>query len=189
MQNPSPGLLPGYETTFITKPELSDDGLKAVNDRIISIVQSFGGDIVLAEDWGKRKLAYRISKETRGHYTYVVYTGKPGVVTEIERNLRIHEHVIRFLTVNLDVEFEAEEFKKRRADIRAAAKRREAEREARREERERERDRERSERGDRGDRHEKRGRRPQQSEQEPAAVSTATVAVAVEAEKTGPQGE
>jgi hypothetical protein len=53
----------------------------------------------------------------------------------MERNLRLHEHVLRFLTVNLETEFNVETFQKRRADIQAASKRREEEREARREER------------------------------------------------------
>ncbi len=128
-------ILPGYETTFITRAEMSDDGLKALQDRLNSVVSTFGGEVVLGEDWGKRKLAYPIQKETRAQYTYVVYTGKPGVVHEIERNLRLHDHVLRFLTVNLDTEFDGETFRKKRAEIQAAAKRREEEREARREER------------------------------------------------------
>src|SRR6185295_4580812 len=128
--------LPGYETTFITKAELSDDGLKQLNERIAGLITNFGGGVtVLNEDWGKRKLAYPINNETRGHYTYVVYTGKGDIVHEIERNLRLHEHVLRFLSVNLEKEFDADVFTKRRAEIHAAAKRREEEREARREER------------------------------------------------------
>ncbi|MGZ3687900.1 MAG: 30S ribosomal protein S6 [Bdellovibrionota bacterium] len=127
--------LPGYETTFITRPELADDALRALNERLTGIVAQFGGEPIINEDWGKRKLAYPIQKETRGQYTYLVYSGKPGVVHEIERNLRLHDHVLRFLSVNLQDEFDPEAFKKRRADLQAAAKRREEEREARREER------------------------------------------------------
>lgn len=129
------GLLPGYETTYITRSELSDEGLKAIQERLNGVVAQFGGELVLQEDWGKRKLAYPISKETRGHYTYFVYTGKGDVVHEIERNLRLNDQVFRFLSVNLEKEFNIEGFKKARADQQAAAKRREEEREARREER------------------------------------------------------
>jgi small subunit ribosomal protein S6 len=135
MANTNPGALPGYETTIITRPELSDDGLKALQERLKSVVATYTGDVVLSEDWGKRKLAYPIKKETRGHYTYLVYSGKGEVVHEIERNLRLHEHVLRFLTVNLQKEFDADQFRKQRSEIQAAAKRREEEREARREER------------------------------------------------------
>src|SRR6478735_4893507 len=135
MANPTPGLASGYETTFITRSELTDDGLKALQERIAQVISSFQGEVVLTEDWGKRKLAYPIQKESRGHYTYLVYSGKGDVVHELERNLRLHDHVLRFLTVNLEREFDAANFQKKRSDIHAAAKRREEEREARREER------------------------------------------------------
>jgi small subunit ribosomal protein S6 len=135
MANTTSGKLPGYETTFITRGEMNDDSLKELGERVRGIITSFGGEVVTTEDWGKRKLAYPIEKETRGQYTYFVYTGKEGVVHEIERNLRIHDHVLRFLSVNLDDEFEAQAFVERRAKLQAAAKKREEEREARREER------------------------------------------------------
>jgi small subunit ribosomal protein S6 len=135
MSNAVPAKLSGYESTYITRSELSDEALKALQDRLVQVVGSFKGELILTEDWGKRKLAYPIQKESRAQYTYLVYTGQPGVVHEIERNLRLHDHVLRFLTVNLEEEFDAAQFTKRRADIHAAAKRREEEREARREER------------------------------------------------------
>ncbi len=129
------GKVPGYETTIITRSELSDDGLKALQDRINNVITNYKGEVVLTEDWGRKKLAYPIGKESRGHYNYIVYTGQGEIVHEIERNLRLSEHVLRFLTVNLEKEFDGEVFKKRRTEIQAAAKRREEEREARREER------------------------------------------------------
>ena len=150
----------GYETTFVTRSELSDDQLKAIQEKIAGVITQYKGEMVLTEDWGKRKLAYPIRKEQRGHYTYFVYTGEGEIVHEIERNLRLNEHVLRFLSVNLAKEFDGEDFKKKRAEYHAAAKRREEEREARREERMAERrgysddrgDRGGYDRGDRGDR-------------------------------------
>ncbi|MBS1963896.1 MAG: 30S ribosomal protein S6 [Bdellovibrionales bacterium] len=130
------GKLAGYETTFITRPEMGDDALRALTDRLISIVPTFGGELVLQEDWGTKRLAYKIEKETRGHYTYLVYTGEGNIVAEIERNLRMNDFVMRFLSVNLAKEFEKDSFMKRREEIKAQAKKREEEREARREERE-----------------------------------------------------
>lgn len=129
------GNAPGFETTFITRPEMSDEALKALVEKVNGAIAAHKGEVVMSEDWGKRKLAYPIAKEQRGQYTYVVYTGRGDVVTEVERNLRLNEHVLRFLSVNLAKEFDAEEFKKARVAAQAAAKRREEEREARREER------------------------------------------------------
>lgn len=135
MSQTQTGKIPGYETTFITRGELSDDNLKVLQERLNGVVSQYGGEVVLTEDWGKRKLAYPIEKETRAQYTYFVYTGKGDVVHEVERNLRLHDHVLRFLSVNLEKEFEAETFRNARAAAQAAAKKREEEREARREER------------------------------------------------------
>jgi small subunit ribosomal protein S6 len=127
--------LAGYETTFITRSELSDDALKAIQEKLNGVVGQYSGEIIVTEDWGKKKLAYPIQKETRGHYSYMVYSGKGDIVHEIERNLRLQDHVLRFLTVNLEKEFDAAKFHIQRTAIHEAAKRREAEREARREER------------------------------------------------------
>ncbi len=129
------GDMPGYETTFITSPAMTDEALATLKTKVAGIITEYKGELVLTEDWGKRKLAYPIHNETRGHYTYIAYSGKPGVVTEIERNLRLNEFVVRFLTVKLDSEFVAEEFTKKRTDQLAAIKRREEERQARRDER------------------------------------------------------
>lgn len=104
--------LPGYETTFITRVDLSDDGLKALKEKLYGIVKAYGGEIVMEEDWGKRKFAYPIQKETRGHYTYFAYTAKGDVVQELERNLRLHESTLRFMTVVLAKEFDKEAFTK-----------------------------------------------------------------------------
>lgn len=106
-------LLP-YETTFITKTELSDSALGQIKDRVLKAIAQFGGEVIVDEDAGKRRLAYPIKKETRGQYTYLAYTGKAGVVKEIERNLRIQEHVLRFLTVNLGKDFNKDDFVKNR---------------------------------------------------------------------------
>jgi len=107
-------ILPGYETVYITRPSLADDALDSIHKKVESVITEFGGQIVEKEDWGNRKLAYDIQKEPRGHYTYVAYTGKPGVVHEIERNFRINEHLLRFMTMNIAKEFSEEEFRENR---------------------------------------------------------------------------
>lgn len=107
--------LAGYETVFITRNEMADDALKTLRERLTALVGTFGGEMVEAEDWGKRRLAYPIEKESRGQYTYLVYTGKGGVVAEVERNLRIQEHVLRYLSVCLSDEFDKDQFRSDRA--------------------------------------------------------------------------
>jgi small subunit ribosomal protein S6 len=106
------GKIPGYETVFITRVDMTDDALKTLKDKLTNVISQYGGELVYQEDWGKRKFAYPIKKETRGQYTYFVYTGKGDVVAEFERNLRLNDFNLRFLSVNLSKEFDKEVFTK-----------------------------------------------------------------------------
>jgi len=103
----------GYETTFILRPDITDDAQKALIEKFKGIIQAHGGQTLTVEEWGKRKLAYAIQRETRGVYVYMLYTGNNSLVAELERNLRITEQVIRFLTVHLGKDFDPAKFKRR----------------------------------------------------------------------------
>lgn len=92
----------GYETTYIVRPDATEATLKAIKDRLSKVVESFGGETLDFQDWGKKKLAFTIKKESRGQYLHWQYTGGQGVVAEFERALRLQESVIRFLTVKLE---------------------------------------------------------------------------------------
>ncbi len=98
-----------YETTYLIKPELPDDAVKAVLEKVTGIIENHEGSILLTDDWGKRKLAYPIQKHTRGHYFNVNYVSPPNLIAELERNLRIDDNLLRFLTVKIgdDVDVEA----------------------------------------------------------------------------------
>jgi small subunit ribosomal protein S6 len=61
-----------------------------------------GGKIIKIDNWGKRRLAYEVAKERKGIYLYWLYLAQPGVVEETERNLRMLDSVIRYLTVKVD---------------------------------------------------------------------------------------
>src|SRR3972149_586365 len=82
-----------YETIFIAGPELSDDDVKGITEKVTGLIEKMGGQIEKTEDWGTRKLAYEVKKKSRGHYVYVRFSGKSDLVAELERNLRINEGV------------------------------------------------------------------------------------------------
>ena len=103
----------GYETTYICRADATDDQQKTFLEKIKGIIAAHGGQVVAQEDWGKRRLAYPIEKETRGYYTYILYTGNNALVAEIERNLRINEQIMRFLSVKLGADFDVANFKRK----------------------------------------------------------------------------
>ena len=110
-----------YETIYILKPELPVDTIDKTADKVNGIIGSFEGEVLLQDDWGKRKLAYPIKKNARGHYVYFNYVGNSGLVGELERQLRIDENLLRFLTVRVgeDVDLDS-----RRAEVAVLVKQR-----------------------------------------------------------------
>jgi len=90
-----------YETIYILQPDLSDDDIKVVADRVQEVIASFKGDFHRLEDWGIRKLAYPINKCVRGRYLYLRYDGGRELIAELERRLRLNEKVLRFQSVNI----------------------------------------------------------------------------------------
>ena len=128
-----------YETIYIVRPELPEDALKAISDKVSGIIETGSGIVLTLDDWGKRKLAYPIRKNSKGHYVYFNYVAPSDLVAELERQLRIDDQLLRFLTVKLGVDVdvetrkvEAAEENKKREEARAAAAAAAAEEEKRR---------------------------------------------------------
>jgi small subunit ribosomal protein S6 len=97
-----------YETFFIVDPDLSDDVNAAVDEKLQSIVTSNKGTVISYVPWGKKKLAYTVNKRSRGLYVLMEYAGGPELVAELERNMRLDERVLKFITVKLEDRFDPE---------------------------------------------------------------------------------
>ena len=91
-----------YETIYILRPNTPNEGVAEVNSRIKGVIEGMGGKVIKVDNWGKRRLAYEVAKERKGIYLYWQYLAQPGVVEETERNLRMLDSVIRYLTVKVD---------------------------------------------------------------------------------------
>jgi small subunit ribosomal protein S6 len=91
-----------YETIYILRPNTPNEGVAEVNTRIKGVIEGMGGKVIKVDNWGKRRLAYEVAKERKGIYLYWQYLAQPGVVEETERNLRMLDSVIRYLTVKVD---------------------------------------------------------------------------------------
>jgi small subunit ribosomal protein S6 len=97
-----PGTAREYETIYILRPNTPNEGVAEVNTRIKGVIEGMGGKVIKVDNWGKRRLAYEVAKERKGIYLYWQYLAQPGVVEETERNLRMLDAVIRYLTVKVD---------------------------------------------------------------------------------------
>ena len=105
----APNTLREYETIYILRPNTANEGVAEVNTRVRGIIDNMGGKIIKVDNWGKRRLAYEIEKERKGIYLYWQYLASQGVVEEIERNMRMLDPVIRYLTVKLGSDVASEE--------------------------------------------------------------------------------
>jgi small subunit ribosomal protein S6 len=128
-----------YETTFIVQPEISDEGVKALCERLDATLEKQGAIRLLYDDQGRRRMAYEIKHFQKGRYILLLFLDDGKVVPEVERVLRLDDSVLRFLTVQakddvVDVEArkaEAAELERLRAQRAAERAAREAEEAAR----------------------------------------------------------
>jgi small subunit ribosomal protein S6 len=104
----APGTNREYETIYILRPNITNDEVAEVNKRVRGIIEGMGGKILKVDNWGKRRLAYEVKKERKGIYLYWQYLAGPGVVDEFERNMRMLDSVIRYMTVKLDADIDPE---------------------------------------------------------------------------------
>jgi small subunit ribosomal protein S6 len=97
-----------YETVFLVKPDLTDENVDKVKDRIRSVVGREGGKLLRFTIWGKKKTMYPIAKQPRAIFIHAHYLGGSKLVAEIERNLRNYEEVSRYLSKRLADEVDPE---------------------------------------------------------------------------------
>src|SRR5688500_11418632 len=95
----APGTLREYETIYILRPDTPNDKVADINTKVRGIVEGMGGKVLAVDNWGKRKLSYEIQKELKGIYLFWKYLGNSDVVPEFERNMRMLDPVIRYMTV------------------------------------------------------------------------------------------
>lgn len=98
-----------YETIYIARPDMDDAEVKRFSEKFERIIAEYKGTMLVNEEWGRRKMAYPIKKHQMGHYTYLNYVGPSDLPAELERNLRIEDNLLRFLTILLAEDVEVEE--------------------------------------------------------------------------------
>jgi small subunit ribosomal protein S6 len=98
-----------YETIFIAHPDLVEEEVKGLTEKMKGIIESLNGQLIKVEEWGRRKLAYKLKKLTKGYYILIRFLGDGQILAEIERNLRLSDGVLKYQSVRLDEQTPEEE--------------------------------------------------------------------------------
>lgn len=88
-----------YESIMIIRPNLTEEEVTKVVEKMKSMVEKSGGAILQAENWGKRKLAYEVEKEKKGTYIVFRFNGDGKIINALEHTYRMEDAIIKFLTV------------------------------------------------------------------------------------------
>jgi len=98
-----------YELVYIVRTDVGDDVLTKIRERVDGIVETHKGKVIKFENWGKRKLAYEIDKNPKGVYHYFQFYSDANCVAEIQRNLKINDAVLKYMSVLLDPDADPEQ--------------------------------------------------------------------------------
>jgi small subunit ribosomal protein S6 len=90
-----------YETIYVLRPDAGRETSEKIGTRVLDVISKQHGSLTRVENWGYRKLAYPVRKHGRGVYVYLKYVGDGTLVSELERNLRLQDAVLKFQTVKI----------------------------------------------------------------------------------------
>ena len=94
--------MPYYENVFIARQDISSTQVDAITDAMAEIVTNDGGTVARREYWGLKSLAYRMKKNKKGHFVLLNLDAPTDTVREMERQMGLHEDILRFLTLRTD---------------------------------------------------------------------------------------
>ncbi len=94
--------MPYYESVIIARQEMSGAQVEALADSLAGIIEEHGGSVVKREHWGLKSLAYRIKKNRKGHYVMFDLDAPWPAVEEMERQMRLNEDILRYMTIRID---------------------------------------------------------------------------------------
>ena len=98
-----------YETIYIVNPNLDTDSLSEVVNKFSGLIKKLKGSLFKIQEWGKRKLAYEVKKFDKGYYIMLDFCGLPDMVKELERNLKLDDRILKYMTVKIDEDVNPDE--------------------------------------------------------------------------------
>lgn len=103
-----PVFLREYETIYILNPEMTDEAVAKLNGRVKGVLERFEARTLRHEVWGKKKLSYEVKKQQKGIFVYLQVLAGNTLIAELERNFRMWDDVIKYQTVKLQDEVDAD---------------------------------------------------------------------------------
>ena len=94
--------VPLYESVYIARPDISATQVEALTADWTKILEDNGGKVTKDEYWGLKSLAYRIKKNRKGHYSLMNIDAPAAALAELERNMRLNEDVLRYMSIRVD---------------------------------------------------------------------------------------
>lgn len=94
--------MPLYETVIIARQDISTQQVETLTEQMSGYITDGGGQIAKTEHWGLRNLAYKIKKNRKGHYVLMNIDAPVPAVKEMERNLLLHEDILRYMTLRVE---------------------------------------------------------------------------------------
>ncbi len=90
-----------YESVVIINPSVAEEKIKELSQKFTDIINS-DGKVEKVEELGKKKLAYEVKKNKEGYYVVINFEANPDLIAELERNYRIIDEVIKFITIKAE---------------------------------------------------------------------------------------
>ncbi len=115
--------MPLYEHVMIARQDLSSAQAEGLVDHFTSVLADNGGSVVASEYWGVKTMAYKINKNRKGHYSFLRTDAPAGAVQEMERLMRLHDDVMRVMTVKVDAHDEGPSVQMQKRDDRGDRRR------------------------------------------------------------------
>ena len=110
--------MPLYEHVFISRQDLSNTQAEGLIEHFSTVLADNAGKVVESEDWGINTMAYKINKNRKGHYAFLQTDAPSEAVQEMERLMRLHDDVMRILTIKVDAHSEGPSVQMQKRDDR-----------------------------------------------------------------------
>jgi small subunit ribosomal protein S6 len=108
--------MPLYEHVFLSRQDASTQQVEELTTHLKGVIEQMGGKVAKLEQWGVKSLSYRLRKNRKAHYTFMNLDAPAAVINEIERQERLNEDVLRYLTVRVDEHEEGPSVMMRKVD-------------------------------------------------------------------------